>query len=86
MDGQIQWLLVGGPAHGMTVHARNGDNVLIALPTGAVVRYDGCTRMEDFMAYRIGRMDPTPGQEAQISNLIRMTGLKPVSGKPRLED
>lgn len=71
----IQWLLIGGPAHGKTLSIKYGGKVAYddALYMGENYHHDG-------RLYRIGDSNATPAQRDEIPALISSTGLRHIAG------
>lgn len=89
----IQWLFVGGPAHGTAAWVKYGSSVLWSAPSprlegcrplpkaGTYTEYWGENVHSDGRLYRVGRCDlPIPeGAETCVYSLIRSTKLEPVA-------
>jgi len=70
----IQWLLIGGPAHGTTVEITQGARVLCQ---GQI--YEGENYLHDGRLYRIGRHAPVAAEADQICNLIQSKRLRAIA-------
>lgn len=74
MSGPIQWLLIGGPAHGTTLWISHGARVL---HRGEI--YEGENYLHDGRLYRVGRHAPVAAEADQICNLIESTRLRAIA-------
>lgn len=71
----IQWLLIGGAAHGRTVWIKYGDRVAC---DGDL--YEGENYLSQGAPYRIGVCRPTAAQRSEVPGLIATTGLVRIVG------
>lgn len=92
----IQWLLIGGSGHGVTLWIKQGGRVRYIPPLskdvleltdpGAHVGdiryqlYEGENYLSEGRLYRIGTHQATPSQRDEIPGLIKQTRLASITG------
>jgi hypothetical protein len=76
----IQWLLIGGVAHGKTLWIKGGNSVNFPIENSfAVQQYVGENYVHDGQLYRIGLHNPTIEEVKKIPLLITEVKLEPLS-------
>ena len=75
MEMNIQWLLVGGPHHGVTVWIKQGSRVSY---DGTI--YHGQNYLHNGRLYRVGFIDPKDLEPSKVARLIGETGLAHIAG------
>lgn len=71
----IQWLMVGGSAHGQTFWIKYGGRVRVGDETYQGQNYLHCGRL-----YRVGFINPDDLAADVVGQLIRKTGVKHIAG------
>lgn len=71
----IQWLLIGGPRHGITLWIKQGSRVA----TGGAI-YKGRNYLHNGRLFRIGFVDPNDLEPSTVGALIDSTGLHHIAG------
>jgi hypothetical protein len=66
----IQWLLIGGEGHGLTLWVKAGGTVRYSCKDGSMQEYEGRSYLSEGKLFRIGVHQATSEQLAQIQCLI----------------
>lgn len=77
----IQWLLIGGPAHGKAFNIKGGSSIRYPHTDGEDYLYNGATFVLRGKDYRLGVCHTEGGQsysDDMKATLIESSGVKPI--------
>lgn len=74
----IQWLFVGGPAHGKTVWVKAGNSVRWADDDGKEHKYRGHDYRLDGKFYRVGARSVEDIQDGEVRSMLRAAAVEPI--------
>lgn len=76
----IQWLLIGGPHHGLTLWIKHGGAVVMFDDAGVKHRYQGVNYLENGRLYRLGAIDQDAIDMDSARELIQAKNLQHIAG------